>query len=55
MDEALFAARELKLELDKRKLVGLTDNEIIRCYEMNFMEFARNIEATIKDKNERTT
>jgi len=55
MDEALFVARELKLELDKRKLVGLTDNEIIRCYEMNFMEFARNIEATIKDKNERTT
>jgi hypothetical protein len=55
IDQALFVARELKLELNKRKLVGLTDNEIIQCYEMNFMEFARNIEATIKEKNERTT
>ncbi len=35
----------------KREWVGLTDDEIWECFTLDYMDFARAIEAKLKEKN----
>jgi hypothetical protein len=61
IDEALFVARELKLELTNRKWVGLTEDEINKIANSPqpfdetssgyVLPFAKAIQAKLKEKN----
>jgi hypothetical protein len=37
--------------LEKREWVGLTDDEIWECFTLDYVDFARAIEAKLKEKN----
>lgn len=52
MNEALFAARELKAELENRQWVGLTDKEIADFSNwLSCMNLVKAVEAKLKEKN----